>query len=197
MFRSRSWICSFNLTGELSDIVFDTRRARIAAVGLLLLVHVVLFPAYGAQPVNEDAWVLPGPDEFTATPDAYVGDRVATTGIVETTSPLVLRVTTTRGPQRITIVGFAATPDVGDKVRVYGTLTEPGRIDAHNGFVVPQRGSWYAWGISFLAGLWVLARLLRHWTVDIKTLGFRPRAEPLTVSRVIGRVTTREVETDA
>jgi hypothetical protein len=63
---------------------------------------------------------------------------------------------------------------------MYGKLTAPTAVRAINAFVVPLRGRLYAWAISFLAGLWVLSRLIRHWTMDRLTLAFRPTEEPLT-----------------
>nr|WP_283102357.1 hypothetical protein [Haloplanus sp. XH21] len=146
--------------------------------------QVALFPAFAVQPVNEDAWVLPDEDEFVDDPQPYLGERVVTGGIVQATDPVVIRVGTTSGTHRVTITEAAITPARGDKVRVYGTLTEPTTIRAQSAFVVPPQGRWYAWGISFLAGLWVLGRLCRHWTVNRSTLGFEPRDDPLTVREI-------------
>lgn len=166
--------------------MIDTKRSRLVAVVLLLAAHVALFPVFATQPVNQAAGVLPGEEEFLNSPDQYLGTQVETGGIVVDESPLTIQVETTRGTQQLQIWGFPANPAQGDKIRVAGTLRESTAIDAHNGFVVPQRGRWYAWGISFLAGLWVLTRLIRHWRTDRSTLGFVRRPRPLTIRDIVG-----------
>lgn len=171
--------------------MFETARTRIVLVCLVLLGQTALFPLYAVQPVNEGAWVLASETEFLNEPGRYLDGPVESGGIVQETNPVVVSVDTMGGTDRVTIVGATIEPEPGDKVRVYGTLVEPTTIDAHSAFVVPQQGRWYAWGISFLAGLWVLARLIQHWTVTWSTLGFEPRAEPLTVRRGVAWVRRR------
>ena len=171
----------FKTTQHEAAYMIDTRRARIVAVAVLLAAHVALFPAFAAQPVNQDAGVLPGEEEFLNSPDQYLGTQIETGGIVVEQSPLTIRVETTRRTEELHVRGLETTPEPDDKIRVAGTLREPTIIEAQRGFVVPQRGRWYAWGISFLAGLWVLARLVRHWRVEYATLGFVPRHRSLTI----------------
>lgn len=168
--------------------MLETARARIMLICLLLLGQAALFPLYAVQPVNEDAWELADETEFLDDPDRYLDGPVESGGIVQDADPVVIRVDTTDRTERVTITAATIEPELGDKVRVYGTLVEPATIDAHTAFVVPQQGRWYAWGISFLAGLWVLARLIRHWTVEWSTLGFEPRTEPLTVRKGVAWV---------
>jgi hypothetical protein len=62
----------------------------------------------------------------------------------------------------------------GDTLQVFGVLTDPRAVRATNVVVVPQTGLWDAWVSSFLAGLWVLARLLRHWRLDPETGALHP-----------------------
>ena len=165
--------------------MFETVRARIVLVCLLLLGQAVLFPLYAVQPVNENSWVLADETQFLDDPDRYLDRPVESGGIVQETDPVVVSVDTREGTERVTITGGTIEPEPGDKVRVYGTLVEPATIDAQNAFVVPQQGRWYAWGISFLAGLWVLIRLLRHWRVEWSTLGFESRTELLTIQKAM------------
>ena len=165
--------------------MIDTKRGRLVAVAVLLAGHIALFPVFATQPINQAAGVLAGEEEILDSPDHYIGTQVETGGIVVHESPLTIRVETTRGTQELQIRGFPATPTQGDKIRVAGTLREPTVIDTHNGFVVPQRGRWYAWGISFLSGLWVLTRLIRQWRTDRSTLGFGRRPRPLTIRDIV------------
>lgn len=177
--------------------MFETARARILLVCLLLLGHATLFPLYAVQPVNKDVWVLADETESLEDPDRYLDGPVEFGGIVQDTDPVVIRVDTTGGTEQVTITGATIEPNLGDKVRVYGTMVDRTTIDAHNAFVVPQQGRWYAWGISFFAGLWVLTRLVRHWTVEWSTLGFEPRTEWLTVRKGVAWIQRRWGSDDA
>ncbi|WP_311173065.1 hypothetical protein [Halobellus ordinarius] len=177
--------------------MLETARGRIVVVLFLLCAQAALFPLFAVQPVNEEAWVLADEGEFVSDPEEYLGDRVESEGIVQETEPIVVNVETTSGTHRVTVVGTSLAPERGDTVRVYGTLIESSTIEAIDAFVVPQRGRWYAWGISFFAGLWVLSRLLRHWTVDRSTLGFRPRDEPISMRELLRSVWPPGGSTDA
>jgi hypothetical protein len=79
----------------------------------------------------------------------------------------------------IEVTDVDATVARGDRLQVFGVLTAPRTVRATNVVIVPESGLWYAWVISFVAGLWVLARILRHWRVDIETGAFRPRSDVL------------------
>lgn len=118
-------------------------------VCLLLLGHAALFPLYAVQPVNEDARVPPDETEFLENPDRYPGGPAEASRIVQDTDPLVIRVDTTDGTEQVTITGTTIEPNLRDKVRVYRTMVDRTTIDTDNAFAVPQRGRWYAWGISF------------------------------------------------
>ena len=165
--------------------MFRTARGRAGAVILLLAGLAVLCPLYATQPVNPEMGVYPDEEEFIQSPDPYLGDAVATGGDVQQVSPLVIEVETTQGKHDVTITDSELRPDVGDKVRVFGMLTDPRTIQSQYAFVVPPSGQWYAWTVSFLAGLWVLARLIAHWTVDISQLSFQRRSEPLSTRTLL------------
>jgi hypothetical protein len=162
-----------------------TARGRILAVALVLTGLALLCPVYAQQPVNPELGVYPEPDDFIASPEPFVGDAVTTDGFVQQVSPLVIEVETPHGASDVTITSSELRPEVGDKVRVFGTLTDPRTIRSHHAFVVPQGGLWYTWGVSFLAGLWVLGRLIRHWTVDVARLRFQRRDDSLSLRALL------------
>jgi hypothetical protein len=62
----------------------------------------------------------------------------------------------------------------GDTLQAVGVLTDPRTVRLTNVVVVPRTGLWYAWVTSFVAGLWVLARLLRHWRLVTETGALHP-----------------------
>lgn len=171
--------------------MIETARGRIILIALLLIGHTVLFPFYAQQPVNPKAGVYPDQDEFIENSDRYVGERVVTGGFVRQASPIVIEVETTQGTHNITVSGTNLSPSLGDKVRVYGTLTAPRTINSINAFVVPQGGLWYTWGISFLAGIWVLIRLIRHWRINLSRLSFSRRDTPLTARQAFVTIVSK------
>lgn len=162
--------------------MLDTLGGRLLVVALLLGTHLAMFPLYAQQPVDPEAGVYPDEDAFVTDPDRYLGESVTTGGTVRQLDPLVIAVDTPRGVRELTVTGTDLSPSIGDRVRVFGTLATPLTIESTGAFVVPPSGLWYAWGISFIAGLWVLARLVSHWTVDRTRLAFVPREEPLTLA---------------
>jgi hypothetical protein len=155
--------------------------------------HTVLFSWYAQQPVNPDAGVYPAKSAVVEHPEQYLGEQVAVEGIVRETEPIVIAVRASDRTARVTITSAAYAPEVGDKLQVYGTLIAPTTIESINGFAVRDSGLWYAWIISFLAGLWVLFRLIRHWKLDLNRLRFTRREDPLTLQDL----PNRERDTDA
>ena len=97
----------------------------------------------------------------------------------------------------MTITDSELRPDVGDKVRVFGTLTDPRTIQSQYAFVVPPSGHWSAWSVSFLAGLWVLARLIAQWTVDVSRLRFYRRDTPWSTRRLLAAWQSQDGDRDA
>jgi hypothetical protein len=125
--------------------------------------------------------VLPTENKFIESANQFLGGPVVTSGIVQETTPLVIKVETNQGKHQVRITDSGLSPDPGHKVRVYGILTESRKIQALNVFIVPQSGLWHTWTISFVAGLWVLFRLVRHWTVDISALCIYRQESPLSI----------------
>lgn len=119
--------------------------------------------------VNENSLVEAG--------DAYVGEEVAFGASVVATDPLVVSESVDADERRLTVVGADVDARVGDQLVVYGTLETPERLRAIRAYTVPQTGLWYTYGVSALAGLWVLARLVRGWRVDTDQWGLAPRRE--------------------
>lgn len=157
----------------------------------------MLFPMYAQQPVNSDAGVFPETREFIESPAEYTGERVVTEGIVQQQSPIVIEAETTEGTHNLTVTGTSLSPSPGDKFRVQGTLVAPRTINSHTAFVVPPSGLWYTWGISFLAGIWVLLRLIRQWKISSSPLCVSRRDTPLTARQVFATTETETKEENA
>jgi len=110
--------------------------------------------------------------------DAYVGDRVQAGGTVVETDPVVFVVTTKDGDEmEITAVSFEGDPSVGDEINVYGTLETDQRVMVIDSYTREPWERYYMYAVSFIAGVWVLARFVRGWRFDPDTFAFEPRTE--------------------
>ena len=151
---------------------------RFALIAVLLVVLAGLFVWAGTIEPDPDNNNFPGETEVLDDPDQYVGQQVSISGTVVETDPLTIEISDRN--QRTTVIIENANPDVspGDHLSVFGTLQSENTVSAEN---TVRRASWeayYMYVVSFLAGLWVLARLLNRWTVDPDTWSVVPRTEP-------------------
>lgn len=147
-------------------------RERLGALAVLALVLVGLLVWYGSLgPGGYPSQQYHGPE-----PGEYVGQQVTVAGTVLETDPVRIEVeydADGRAEYVVTGLGFPVEP--GDRLRASGRLTDPRTVDAERGYTVRDAGLWYAWVISFLAGLWVLARIARHWRFDADVVALVPR----------------------
>jgi hypothetical protein len=126
-----------------------------------------------------DGFDDPYPDEYAVAVDydRHVGHEVAVTAEVVSTDPLVVYEAFQYRDVRLTVKGADVNVDVGDRLVVFGVLRPDGRLEAIRAYTVVPSGLWYTYGVSALAGLWVLARLVRGWRVDTERWGLAPRRE--------------------
>lgn len=160
--------------------MLSSPRTRLLAVTLLLAVLAVLIVWAGTvepDPANNN---YPGSEEIYDDPDQYIGQRVSVSGTIVDTEPLTIEDEPAPGKD-VSLVIDGTTHDVstGDELRVYGTLQSNDRIDSINTVHIEPWETRYLHVISFLAGLWVLARLVNRWTIDTTTWCVVPRTDPL------------------
>jgi len=158
--------------------MLSSPRTRLVTIAILLAILAGLFVWAGTIEPDPADNNFPGNDEVFTDPDEYVGQQVSVGGTVLDTDPLTIE-TTVEGEQ-ITFVVENANPDVstGDQLSAFGTLQSTDTVTAKE---VVHREPWeahYMYAVSFLAGLWVLARLLNRWTVDTDHWTVIPRTEP-------------------
>ena len=168
--------------------MIGTRASRLAALCALFGLLVLLAVAFGvstSQGLHPEQ--APTVDHIAADGSAYVGEPVQVSGTVVRTDPVVIAAeyehwTGDRyrtGVLELTVTGLETTVSPGQHLQVYGVLAEARTVEASNGVVVPAGNIVFMYGVSALAGVWVLARLVRGWTVDRETLAIEPRSEPL------------------
>lgn len=159
--------------------MLDTRAARVATLAILTAALLWLCARFATLPPDTGAGNFPNAGNLLSDYDALVGREVLLTGTVVSTDPAVLEIARGGRVMRLVLRDLAASPAVGDRVQVHGTV-RPGRVvEVIDAVVVPRSGLRYAWSVSFLAGLWVLGRLVRFWRIDPGRFAVVARSRPL------------------
>lgn len=150
------------------------RRLVLLVVPLLLVGQLLLGVGFSATyPDPSHPHYYPGSADLRQDYEAFVGDRVALTGTVVSVEPATVRA----GGLQLTLSpdGETATLEPGDRVELLG-VAEAGRTVRPISVVrYPPDRLLRTYAISFVAGLLVLFRLLRHWRPDGRSLTLRPR----------------------
>lgn len=150
---------------------------RFVAILVLLIVLLVSLVGAGTMTPSPTLGDYPGNEELGSDYVDNVGGKVAVAGVVVDTEPTVISLSyADRDGLELTVTNLDFRPDEGDRLRVFGTVRADNTIEAINAFYVPRSGLWYTWAVSFVAGLWVLGRILNHWKIDREQWSLRPRA---------------------
>lgn len=162
------------------------QSGRLLAGVALLVALLALMGWTGATAAEPLARDYPDEVEVTPNPDAYVGDRVALGGIVVETDPVVIA-TRASGYGRFTVVNAdeslqqsAGPLEEGDRVTAFGALADESTLDAERTITSEPQETLYMVGVSFVAGCWVLVRLVRGWRFDRARVAFVPRSATAT-----------------
>lgn len=155
---------------------------RLGAVGVLLLALFGLLVWHGTLGPAPALGAFPSQDHIGGQYERYVGDEVEIAGHVVETHPLTVEATYDENVViEFRIVGLdqSIDPRRGELLRVYGVAQPDRTINARSGFTVSQSSVWYTWSISFLAGLWVLSRIVQQWRFNTDEWALEPRREDL------------------
>lgn len=185
--------------------MLTSRRGRVAALAVLCGALVALVAWFGTLAPDPGLNAYPTEGDLALASERYVGARAQVSGTVVAVDPVVVAeeyaVWTGTGYEtgtaRLTVTGLSEPVAVGQEVQAFGTVRPDGTVAAANAVVVPATRYLSMYLVSFLAGCWVLARLLRGWTVEWATLAVRPREEPLAVVERLRTAITEEDATDA
>lgn len=168
--------------------MIETRTSRLAVLCVLFGLLVVLAVWFGtAVSGGPQPGQAPGPDHIAGDAGDYVGRPVQVSGTVLRVDPVVIAAeyehwTGDRyrtGVLEVTVTGSTATVTPGQHLQAYGPLVSERTVEAENSVVVPAGNIGFMYVVSALAGVWVLARLVRGWTVDRGTLAIGRRPIPL------------------
>lgn len=168
---------------------------RVVAVCLLVGLLLGLGVWYGSLPPAPEVGAHPDEADLAEEYSAYVGQPVTVSGVITETSPVTIAVDSGPGETiELRITNVEGSVRRGDVLRVFGVAEADRTIRAENAFTVTHRGLWYAWIASFAAGVWVLARIVRHWRLNRGVWALEPREWPLyeTVRHRVRTVGRRE-----
>ena len=155
--------------------MIDRPHSRLLALLVLFCVLFVLL--VGAGTLTPDPAMNQYPDHYDLGTDygSYEGGYAEISGTVIETDPVVIEAEYDVDRALVLTVTNVEEPvEVGQRLRVYGIVQPGGTINAHETVVVSPWETYYAWVVSFVAGLWVLVRFRRGWRFDRSTLSFHP-----------------------
>jgi hypothetical protein len=189
--------------------MLTTRRARLGTVVVLVGLLIGLCVWFGTLGPAPNAGRYPTAENIVHDQQSYQDTRVVVSGTVVETDPVVIEAqyeTVVNGQfvsdtTRFTIMGTTESIRSGHELQVFGTLTDAHVVHAANTVAIPPQRFLYMYLISFLAGLWVLGRLVQTWSFDGRTLSIHRRSTPRVEWRSLftgrGDDADRERETDA
>ncbi|WP_336343396.1 hypothetical protein [Halalkalicoccus ordinarius] len=156
--------------------MIDRLGSRLLGLAVLLCVLFGLLVGAGTLAPDPSMNRYPDHGALDGNYDAYEGDRVEVSGTVVAVDPVVVEHRDDiDGALTLTIENVDEPVEPGQELRVFGTARPGGTIDAEETVVVSRWETYYAWIVSFVAGLWVLGRFLRDWRFDPSTSSFEPR----------------------
>ncbi|WP_318568753.1 hypothetical protein [Salinigranum marinum] len=169
---------------------------QAVAVVVLLGVLFGLCVWFGSLAPDPTVGAYPDASDIGPSPAEYVGTDVEIGGRVVATDPVVIELSYGTASRRVTVTDVSHPVAEGDTLRVFGTVRESGAVRATNSFAVSPAGALYTYSISFLAGLWVLARLATQWRFD-PARGLVRRTTPRRPVRWLRRRFAHEEVTDS
>lgn len=166
--------------------MLTSRSGRTVAVLLLLAVLFGLMVGFGTLAPAPSLGAYPSEDDLAANYDAYIAQPVQVVGTVVETNPVVIAVEYDYyaagdayvGTLTLAITDVTTPVPPGQVVQVYGVARPDHTITARNVVTVPTVNFAYMYGISALAGLWVLVRLARDWRLDWQRGALTRREQP-------------------
>ena len=172
--------------------MLSPRSRRLLGLGVLVGLLggcVVGFGSVTPTPVVGD---YPDEASLAVNPDGYVGEYVQVTGTVVRTDPVVIEETYSvwvgdryrHGTVRLRIAGLDRSVRPGQSLQVYGTVRPDGSVQARTSVYVPAKNQLYMYVVSALAGLWVLLRLVRGWTMSVTDIALYRRSTPVTLGEL-------------
>lgn len=166
---------------------------RLAGIVVLLGCLLGLTIWFGSLASAPEVGAYPDEDQLGTDYDSWVGKEASLTGTVVDTDPLTIVAEYGTDSQiRLRISDTAVDARQGDRLAVFGVVEPNHTVRALNAYTIPPANYLYMYVVSFLAGLWVLGRLVRTWRLDWETWSLVPRITPLTLGDLHSQDQTTE-----
>lgn len=171
--------------------MLESRGRRVLAVAVLLGVLGSLAVGFGTVAPDPRSNHFLDESDLATGGDAHVGQRTQVEGVVVRTDPVVVRTPYSvweddhyeTGAVELRVTDLDRSVQRGDSLQVFGVVEADRTVRATDSVAVSATNFRYMYGVSLLAGLWVLARLVRGWTVDWEELALRRRVSGRTRDR--------------
>ncbi len=148
---------------------------RSILIGLLLTAQAGLIVYAGTNPgaIREGGLLeeVPGVQEYELLADDELAVQADIVGI----EPVVGRITTPAGRERVRIRGVDGSVAAGDRIRLYGERQADGTIQASSVILVASERLWFTYAISAIAVCWVAYRVVRGWHLAPTGDGLSPK----------------------
>lgn len=150
--------------------------SRIFAVIVVLTALAVVPVSFGGSPYAETPYDTA--EDIVAKSDTTVGTEVLLYGQVVGTDPVIIKIELDDSNHvRFKIYNVKQQVRIGAYLEVYGLLVDDRTVKSKGTVVRGEREHWYTYTVSFFAGLVVLARVVRVWTIDPSTYTLIPRED--------------------
>lgn len=160
-------------------------RLRIIGTIFLLSILLVFFIWYGHSTPNPEKGNFPNEKHIIEDYDSYIGEKVELGGEIVETKPLTIEVKSGSESIFLLIKGIDEPVNEGDHLTVYGLLENNNEIRVFNFIVQKRIKIIYMYGISSIAAVWVLSRLIKGWVFNIKHWTLEPRDEKISLKNLI------------
>lgn len=157
----------------------NDRPTRVVGILLLLCLLAGLFVWAGTMSPNPTENRYPGTTELLNNYDDYLGDSTQIGGTVIQTNPVVLEVSDGAETRELTVRNLREPVPVREQLVVFGTVRSDNTIVANRSMSREPWEAQYMYAVSFLAGLWVLGRLVNGWRFNRDQWTVEPRDTPL------------------
>lgn len=154
----------------------SSSTARGVGIAVFLILHLGLIVWFGGLPPAPGVGHYPDSEHLVREYDRYTGQHVAIGGNVLETDPVTIEIDPV-GDSRLELVveGIQQPIQPNQYVRIFGIANDDQSITAIRTVAIPPNAYRYTYAVSFLAGLWVLGRIISQWRVDPDSFGLTPK----------------------
>jgi len=150
-------------------------RHRLLALIVLIAVLVGLLVLAGTVDPDPRENRYPGGSDLVTNYETHVGHQASVSGTVVSTDPVIIEISKGVETAHLNVENYDRPVTEGKTLGVFGTVQPEATITAQRGYTREPWEEYYMYLVSFLAGLWVLARIVTGWRLDTDTWTITPK----------------------